>query len=135
MVIPGDNGIELDVWNDGIFKEDPLRYEDGVILHAYIARLPLKDLIEHVKRYTECAHVFGLYYKMPHSDLDKGLVKLDCDWECNRMYDLARLFGKLEVYVDHSNIDFSKYLANTDPGTPTSKYKKGIVMNLVKKNW
>ena len=124
MVIPGDNGIELDVWNDGIFKEDPLRYEDGVILHAYIARLSLKDLLEHVKRYTMCAHVFGLYYKMPHTELDKGLVKLDCDWECNRMYDLAGLFGKLEVYVDHTNLDFSKYLANTDPGTPTSKYKK-----------
>ena len=122
-MIPGPDGIEIDVWNDGIFKEDPLRYEDGVILNAYIARLPLKDLIEHVKRYTNCAHVFGLYYKMPHSDLDKGLVKLDCDWECNRMYDLSRLFGKIEVYVDHTNLDFSKYLAINDPHTPTSKYR------------
>ena len=122
-MIPGPNGIELDVWNDGIFKEDPLRYEDGVILHAFIARLSLKELTEHVKRYTECAHIFGLYYKMPHSELDKGLVKLDCDWECNRMYDLARLFRKLEVYVDHTNIDFTKYLAMPDPGTPTSEYR------------
>jgi hypothetical protein len=93
MVIPGPDGIELDVWNDGIFKEDPLRYEDVVILNAYIARLSLKDLIEHVKKYTQCAHVFGLYYKMPHSDLDKGLVKLDCDWECNKIYDLASCLG------------------------------------------
>ncbi|PWA87154.1 hypothetical protein CTI12_AA046340 [Artemisia annua] len=122
-MIPGPNGIGLDVWNDGIFKEDPLRYEDGVILHAYIARLPLKDLIEHVKRYTECAHIFGLYYRMPNTELDKGLVKLDCNWECNRMYELAKLFGKLEVYVNHTDLDFSKYLSSTDPGIPTSKYR------------
>ena len=45
-------------------------------------------------------HMYLVYYKMPHSDLDKGLVKLDCDRECNRMYELSRLFGKLEVYVN-----------------------------------
>jgi hypothetical protein len=33
------------------------------------------------------------------------------------------LFGKLEVYIDHTNIDFTKYLAIADPGTPTSKYR------------
>lgn len=73
--------------------------------------------------YTACAHVFGLYYKMPHCELDKGLVKLYCDWECNRMYVPARLFGKLEVYVDHTNLDFSKYLVINNPDTPTSKYR------------
>lgn len=39
------------------------------------------------------------------------------------MYDLSRLFGILEVYIDHTNLDFFKYLAIPDPGTSTSKYR------------
>ncbi|GJV82951.1 hypothetical protein Tco_1522849 [Tanacetum coccineum] len=43
MTIPGPDGIELDVWNDGIFMVDPLRYDSGVMLNMFVARLKFKE--------------------------------------------------------------------------------------------
>ncbi|GJW58074.1 multidrug resistance-associated protein 5 [Tanacetum coccineum] len=51
----------------------------------------------------------ALYYRIPHSDLDKGLVKVENDHELNRMYDLSKVFM--------ATIEFTRPLA-----TPQKRY-------------
>ncbi|GJT92029.1 multidrug resistance-associated protein 5 [Tanacetum coccineum] len=58
MTIPGPEGIELDVWNDGVFMHEPLRYESGFILKI-----------------------------ISDSDLDKGLVKYLADPDLSTLND------------------------------------------------
>nr|GFA30305.1 transposase, MuDR, MULE transposase domain protein [Tanacetum cinerariifolium] len=118
MTIPGPDGVELDVW-DGIFMHEPLRYVSGVILNMYVARLSLEDLIKLLIISTDCLSLHALYYRIPLSDLGKGLVKVENDHELNRMYDLSKLYGTIEVYLDHCNNDLSRYLALPDPNTLT----------------
>ncbi|GJR96619.1 hypothetical protein Tco_0268793 [Tanacetum coccineum] len=62
MTILGLDGIELDVWNDGIFMVDPLRYDSGVLLNML-------------------------------------------------------MYGGIDLYLDHCDIDLSQYLADPDPST------------------
>ncbi|GJX71080.1 multidrug resistance-associated protein 5 [Tanacetum coccineum] len=94
MTIPGPDGIELDVWNDGIFMLEPLRYDSGVLLKILVARL-----------------------KIPDSDLEKGLVKVVNDYDLIHMYDMYKMYGGIKLYLDHCDIDLSQYLANPDPNT------------------
>lgn len=117
MTIPGPDGIEVDVWNDGIFMVEPLRYEDGVMLNMFIARLKYLDFMRMVVKRTNCAHLFAAYYRMPQLDLEKGLVKLCNDYDLMHMYDLSKKYGGVEVFLDHCNIDLSEYLAEPDPST------------------
>ncbi|PWA40108.1 hypothetical protein CTI12_AA565890 [Artemisia annua] len=79
MVIPGPDGIDFDVWNDGIFMHEPLRYEDGVILKMYVARLSYEELRGLIKKSLMDIHMFGMYYRLPECDLDQGLVKVEND--------------------------------------------------------
>ncbi|GJW58075.1 hypothetical protein Tco_0104806 [Tanacetum coccineum] len=116
MIIPGPDGVELDVW-DGIFMHEPLRYVSGVILNMYVARLSLEELRKLLIISTDCLSLDALYYRIPHSDLDKGLVKVENDHELNRMYDLSKLYGTIEVYLDHCNNDLSRYLSLSDTST------------------
>ena len=117
MVIPGPDGIDLDVWNDGIFLHDPLRYEDGVILKMYVARLSYEELRRLIKKSLMAMHMFGMYYRLPECDLDQGIVKIENDTDVIHMYDLSKKHGGIEMYIDHCDIDLTQYLATPDPST------------------
>ena len=117
MVIPGPDGIDLDVWNDGIFLLEPLRYEDGVILKMYVARLSYEELRGLIKKSLMAMHMFGMYYRLPECDLEHGLVKIENDTDLIHMYDLSKKHGGIEMYIDHCDIDLTKHLAQPDPST------------------
>lgn len=117
MVIPGPDGIDLDVWNDGIFMLEPLRYEDGVILKMYVARLSYEELRGLIKKSLMAMNVFGMYYRLPECDLEHGLVKIENDTDLIHMYDLSKNHGGIEMYIDHCDIDLTKHLASPDPST------------------
>ncbi|PWA92196.1 hypothetical protein CTI12_AA082130 [Artemisia annua] len=115
MVVPGPDGIDLDVWNDGIFLHEPLRYEDGVILKMYVARLSYEELRGLIKKSLMAMHMFGMYYRLPECDLEHGLVKIENDIDLIHMYDLSKKHGGIEMYIDHCDIDLTKHLAPPDP--------------------
>lgn len=117
MVIPGLDGIDLDVWNDGIFLHEPIRYKDGMILKMYVARLSYEELRGLIKKSLMAMHMFGMYYRLPECDLKHGLVKIENDTDLIHMYDLSKKHGGIEMYIDHCDIDLTKYLAPPDPST------------------
>nr|GEX92197.1 multidrug resistance-associated protein 5 [Tanacetum cinerariifolium] len=91
MTIPGPNGIELDVWNDGIFMLDPLRYGIGAMLNMLIARLKFIEYERMIIKETNCANLFAMYYRILDSDLEKGLVKVVNDYDLIHMYDMSKI--------------------------------------------
>ncbi|GJY98937.1 hypothetical protein Tco_0516367 [Tanacetum coccineum] len=117
MTIPRPDGIELDVWNDGIFMVYPLRYDSGVLLNMLVARLKFKEFERMIIKETNWVNLFAMYYSIPDSDLEKGLVKVVNDYDLIHMYDISKMYGEIELYLDHCNIDLSQYLANPNPTT------------------
>ena len=113
-MIPGTNLHQFDVWNDGYFKHLPLRYEDGVILNMAVERMPYEKFAQFLEE--KCGNYFqGLYYKVPTiAELDKGLVRVSDDKDIAYMFDVAELYGRLDLYLDHLDLDLSEYLEKAD---------------------
>ncbi|GKA51904.1 hypothetical protein Tco_0745100 [Tanacetum coccineum] len=117
MIIPRPDGIKLDVWNDRIFMVDPLRYDRGVLLNMFVARLNFKEFKRMIIKETNCANLFAMYYRIPDRDLEKGLVKVVNDYDLIHMYDMSKMYSGIELYLDHCDINLSQYLAYPDPTT------------------
>ncbi|GKF31647.1 hypothetical protein Tco_0101445 [Tanacetum coccineum] len=101
MTIPRPDGIELDVWNDGIFMVYPLRYDSGVLLNMLVARLKFKEFERMIIKETNWVNLFAMYYSIPDSDLEKGLVKVVNDYDLIHMYDISKMYGEIKLYLDH----------------------------------
>ncbi|PWA74551.1 peroxidase 20 [Artemisia annua] len=112
-MIPGTNLHQFDVHNDGFFAHLPLRYDDGVILNMASVRMPYEKFAEFLEE--KVGNYFqGLYYKVPNVELEKGLVKVSDDKQIAHMFDVAELYGRLDLYLDHLDMDLSEYLEKAD---------------------
>ena len=108
-MIPGTNLHQFDVWNDGYFVHLPLRYKDGVILNVAAVRMPYEKFAEILEK--QAGNYFqGLYFRVPNVELEKGLVRVSNDKEIAYMFDVAELYGRLELYLDHYDMNLSEYL-------------------------
>nr|GEU60944.1 ribonuclease H-like domain-containing protein [Tanacetum cinerariifolium] len=102
----------FDVHNDGYFAHLPLRYVNGVILNMCVSRMPYEKFVEFVKE--KCRNYFqGLYYQVPNIDLERGLVRVGNDRELSYVFDVEETFGRLNIYLDHLDMDLSEYLSQT----------------------
>ena len=112
-MIHGTNLHQFDVWNDGYFGHLPLRYKDGVNLNMAVERMGYEKFAEFLEE--KCGNPFlGLYYKVPKVELEDGLVRVSDDKQIAYMFDVADLYGRLDLYLDHIGMDLSEYLAKAD---------------------
>ena len=112
-MIPGTNLHQFDVWNDGYFAHLPLRYKDGVILNVAAVRMPYEKFAEILEK--QAGNYFqGLYFRVPNVELEKGLVRVSNDKEIAYMFDVAELYGRLELYLDHYDMNLSEYLEKAE---------------------
>lgn len=112
-MIPSTNLHQFDVWNDGYFAHLPLRYKDGVILNVAAVRMPYEKFAEILEK--QAGNYFqGLYYKVPNVELEKGLVRVSNDKEIAYMFDVVELYGRLELYLDHYDMNLSEYLEKAE---------------------
>ncbi|GKE79519.1 hypothetical protein Tco_1545639 [Tanacetum coccineum] len=109
-MIPGTDLHQFDVHNDGYFSHLPLNYVDGVILEMAVARMPYEQLAEFLEEKCGC-YFQGLYYQVPNQDLERGLVRVSDDRSVSYMFDVEETFGKLNLYLDHLDMNLSEYLS------------------------
>ncbi|GJU12065.1 multidrug resistance-associated protein 5 [Tanacetum coccineum] len=77
----------FDVHNDGYFFHLPLTYVDGVILEMIVRRMPYEEFVVYLEE------------------------KVSDDMSLSYMFDVEETFGRLNLYLDHLDIDLSKYLS------------------------
>ena len=112
-MIPGTNLHQFDVWNDGYFAHLPLRYEDGVILNVAAERMPYEKFAQILEQ--QAGNYFqGLYYRVPNVELEKCLIRVSNDKDIAMMFDVADVYGRLEVYLDHYDMNLSEYLEKAE---------------------
>nr|GEV80782.1 F-box protein At5g07610-like [Tanacetum cinerariifolium] len=106
------NRISLGVRFDGCFMHAPLRYQDSKKLILAIRRMAYEELSEFLKNTVGFAH--SLYYKVPNVKFETGLVSVSNAKELYYMFDIANMYGWLEMYVDHHDMKLSQYLDAAD---------------------
>nr|GEW54801.1 reverse transcriptase domain-containing protein [Tanacetum cinerariifolium] len=55
-----------------------------------------------------------LYYTLPPNNALSGLKQINNDYDTNVMYDIARVAGKIQLFVSHHQIDLSTVLIPND---------------------
>ncbi|GJR37032.1 hypothetical protein Tco_1212716 [Tanacetum coccineum] len=106
-------GIDLhqfDVHNDGYFVHLPLNYVDGVILEMGVPKMPYEQLAEFLEEKCGC-YFQGLYYQVPNQDLERGLVRVSDDRSVSYMFDVEETFSRLNLYLNHLDMNLSGYLS------------------------
>ncbi|GJR26425.1 hypothetical protein Tco_1102657 [Tanacetum coccineum] len=109
-MIPGTDLHQFDVHNDGYFAHLSLNYVDGVIFEMAVPRMPYEQLAEFLDEKCGC-YFQGLYYQVPNQDLEMGLVRVSDDRSVSYMFDVENTFGRLNLYVDHLDMNLSEYLS------------------------
>ncbi|GKA52189.1 hypothetical protein Tco_0745385 [Tanacetum coccineum] len=109
-MIPGANLHQFDVHNDGYFSHLSVNCVDGVILEMAIRMMPYEEFVVYLEEKCGC-YFQGLYYQVPSQDLEKGLVRVNDDRSLSYMFDVEETFGRLNLYLDHLDMDLSEYLS------------------------
>ncbi|GKB38615.1 hypothetical protein Tco_0883557 [Tanacetum coccineum] len=109
-MIPGTDLHQFDVHNDGYFAHLPLNYVDGVMLEMSVPRMSYEQLAELLEEKCGC-NFQGLYYQVPSQDLERGLVRVSDDRSISYMFDVEETFGRLNLYLDHLDMNLSEYLS------------------------
>ncbi|GJR49535.1 hypothetical protein Tco_1400056 [Tanacetum coccineum] len=109
-MIPGTDLHCFDVHNDGYFSHLPLTYVDGAILEMVVRMMPYEEFVVYLEEKCGC-YFQGLYYQVPNHDLERGLVKVSDDRSLSYMFDVEETFGRLNLYLDHLDMDLSEYLS------------------------
>ncbi|GKC79018.1 hypothetical protein Tco_1129792 [Tanacetum coccineum] len=100
----------FDVHNDSYFSHLPLTYVDGVILEMAVRRMPYEEFAVYLEEKCGC-YFQGLYYQVLSQDLERGLVRVIDDRSLSYMFDVEETFSRLNLYLDHLDMNLSEYLS------------------------
>ncbi|GJV92607.1 hypothetical protein Tco_1540420 [Tanacetum coccineum] len=103
----------FNVHNDGYFLHSPLRYVNGVIFEISVARMAYKSFAKFLEAKSR-NYFQGLYYQVPNVELERGLVRVSNDRGLSYMFDVVESFSRLDLYLNHLDMDLSEYLGQAD---------------------
>nr|GEV38724.1 multidrug resistance-associated protein 5 [Tanacetum cinerariifolium] len=75
-----------------------------------VPRLSYEQLVEFLEEKCGC-YFQGLYYQVPNQDLERGLVRVSDDRSLSYMFDVEETLGRLNLYLDHLDMNLSEYLS------------------------
>ncbi|GKB76802.1 transposase, MuDR, MULE transposase domain protein, partial [Tanacetum coccineum] len=76
-------------------------------------RIKSQDMITYLTRKIS-RRFTTLYYTLPPNNTLSGLKQIKNDYDTNVMYDIARVAGKIQLFVSHHQIDLSTVLIPND---------------------
>nr|GEW77169.1 putative wall-associated receptor kinase-like 16 [Tanacetum cinerariifolium] len=111
----------------------------GSANHKASMRLPYEEYAVYLEEKCGC-YFQGLYYQVPNHDLERGLVRVSDDRSLSYMFDVEETFGRLNLYLDHLDMDLSKYLSQAITnkidvcifkkiGSPKKRYSNDFFLN------
>ncbi|GJS68284.1 hypothetical protein Tco_0682849 [Tanacetum coccineum] len=105
--------FEFDVNHNGEFKLNPLTYQDGSVLNIHVFQMDFEDMVSYLKWKIPRGFT-TLYYMLPPYYTLSGMKQIKNDYHTNVMYDIAKVAGKLQIFVSHTQIDLSTVLIPND---------------------
>ncbi|GJV97615.1 hypothetical protein Tco_1549192 [Tanacetum coccineum] len=120
--------FELDVNHNGEFKLNLLTYQDGSVLNINVLAMDFEDMVYFLKRKIP-RRFTPLYYTLPPNNTLSCMKAIKNDSDTNVMYDIAKVVGKLQIFVSHNSIDLSMVLIPNDGSLEESFAAKYIFPN------
>nr|GEV86182.1 oligopeptide transporter [Tanacetum cinerariifolium] len=109
MSTSSNTTFEFGVNHNGEFKLNPLAYQHGSLLNIHVLQMDFEDIVSYLK--WKIPRQFNtLYYMLPPNYTLSGMKQIKNDYETNVMYDIAKVAGKLQIFVSHTPIDLSMVL-------------------------
>ncbi|GKC98491.1 hypothetical protein Tco_1168766 [Tanacetum coccineum] len=105
--------FEFDVNHNREFKLNPLTYQDGSVLNIRIFQMDFEDMVSYLK-WKILRRFTTLYYMLPPNYTLSGMKQIKNYYHTNVMYDIAKVAGKLQIFVSHYPIDLSTVLIPND---------------------
>ncbi|GJY56467.1 hypothetical protein Tco_0455582 [Tanacetum coccineum] len=113
MSTSSNTTFEFDVNHNGEFKLNPLTYQHGSLLNIYVPQMGFEDMVSYLK--WKIPRQFNtLYYMLPPNYALSGMKQIKNDYHTNVMYDIAKVVGKLQIFISHTQIDLSTVLIPND---------------------
>ncbi|GJZ62599.1 hypothetical protein Tco_0618736 [Tanacetum coccineum] len=109
MSTSSNTTFEFDVNHNGEFKLNPLTYQDGSLLNIHVFQMDFEDMVSYLKWKIPRGFT-TLYYMLPPYYTLSGMKQINNDYHTNVMYDIAKVAGKLQIFVYHTQIDLSTVL-------------------------
>ncbi|GJT16834.1 hypothetical protein Tco_0875540 [Tanacetum coccineum] len=113
MSTSSNTTFEFDVNHNGEFKLNPLTYQHGSLLNIYVPQMGFEDMVSYLK-WKIPRQFTTLYYMLPQNYALSGMKQIKNDYHTNVMYDIAKVAGKLQIFVAHTPIDLSTVLIPND---------------------
>ncbi|GJZ54522.1 oligopeptide transporter [Tanacetum coccineum] len=113
MSTSSNTTFEFDVNHNGEFKLNLLTYQDGFVLNIHVFQMDFEDMVSYLKWKIPRAFT-TLYYMLPPYYTLSGMKQIKNDYHTNVMYDIAKVAGKLQIFVSHTQIDLSTVLIPND---------------------
>ncbi|GJR50085.1 hypothetical protein Tco_1400606 [Tanacetum coccineum] len=137
MSTSSNTTFEFDVNHNGEFKLNPLTYQHGSLLNIYVPQMGFEDMVSYLK--WKIPRQFNtLYYMLPPNYALSGMKQIKNDYHTNVMYDIAKVAGKLQIFVSHTQIDLSTVLIPNDGSLEESfaaQYKLEIYIDHIGVNF
>ncbi|GJV06113.1 hypothetical protein Tco_1343769 [Tanacetum coccineum] len=83
------------------------------ILNIHVLPMDFEDMVSYLK-WKILRRFTTLYYTLPPNNMLSGMKAIKNDYYTNVMYDIAKVAGKLQIFVSHSRIDLSTVLIPND---------------------
>ncbi|GKC09930.1 hypothetical protein Tco_1001540 [Tanacetum coccineum] len=113
MSTSSNTTFEFDVNHNGEFKLNPLTYQHGSLLNIYVPQMGFEDMVSYLK--WKIPRQFNtLYYMLPPNYALSCMKQIKNDYHTNVMYDIAKVAGKLQIFVAHTPIDLTTVLIPND---------------------
>ncbi|PWA84770.1 hypothetical protein CTI12_AA156180 [Artemisia annua] len=104
MMSRKSSALVFEVWHKGVFYYHPdLSYVGGKMLDIHVSRsnrLSFNDLCDLLVLKTE-EEIWSWFYCIPTYKLEIGLTIVETDNDVKRMYEMAEMYGSLELYISH----------------------------------
>ncbi|GKB35526.1 hypothetical protein Tco_0880468 [Tanacetum coccineum] len=113
MSTSSNTTFEFDVNHNGEFKLNPLTYQHGSLLNIYVPQMGFEDMVSYLK-WKIPRQINTLYYMLPPNYPLSGMKQIKNDYHTNVMYDIAKVIGKLQIFISHTQIDLSTVLIPND---------------------
>nr|GEZ60208.1 transposase, MuDR, MULE transposase domain protein [Tanacetum cinerariifolium] len=94
-----------------MFHELPLRYEYGKVLPLKLSnlnRMSYSEMLDMLVYKLEC-EIHGLFYCIPKNSLEIGLMIVEGDPDIQKMYDMAELYGLINLYIGYVPKNLAAY--------------------------
>ncbi|GJS09097.1 hypothetical protein Tco_0365893 [Tanacetum coccineum] len=106
-----ENYCVFEVSYDDVFNEYPLRYEYGKKLTLKLSKsnmMIFSKMLDMLSYKLEC-EIWAIFVCSPRCSLEKGLTILEGDGDMNKLYDIAKKYGLINLYIPHLPKNLAEY--------------------------